>query len=774
MRNRRAGRLPAEVTSFVGRRAEIVEVKRLLGASRLVTLTGVGGVGKTRLAVQTARTLRRVFEDGVWLVDLAKLSSPALLVNAVTGTLEIRDQSDRGGLAVLREHLAGKRLLLVLDNCEHMLTECAVLVDELLSALPELRVLTTSRQELGAPGEYVLEVPPLSLPDGNGSTPSVAELTRFEAVMLFAERAGHRGDFTLDETNRGPVVEICRHVEGIPLAIELATVRLRTLSPQQILKRLKRKPGLLARGPRTVAPRHQTMRGLIDWSFEQCTPPERLAWARSAVFAGGFDIDAAETVVAGGDIRAEDVMDLIDGLVDKSVLTVEARDPVVRYRMLETLREHARGCPYTQGEARRELRRRYCDYYQHLAAEAVADMTGRRDVDALARLRAEHANFREALHHCSRSDDSSWREVGLRLAADLRYHWATNALHEGRIWLDRLLTPDDKPSVARANALWVNAWLALTQGDLPTADTLLAEARTAAEQAGARSALSYVEQFAGQLAMSTGDHAAALNPFHRALIGHQKGGDLNGVITTLNRITMAHTALGYGDDAAVAGEQALNLCQTQGSHSHHSYTLWVLGLHRWRQGDIQVATAQQRQSIRLRQRTGDIHGQTLNIEALAWIAATDHDYQRAAILLGISAALRHSTGARLSGWGEHLAGYHDDTEHSAREALGDTDFRSAYEEGAALTLPEATAFALDEHPSIPAARTAHDGPAVADAVGLTGRERQVADLVASGHSNKDIGGALVISTRTVEAHVNHILTKLGFTNRAQIASWAAR
>ena len=781
MCSRRVGRVPAEVASFVGRRAELSEVKRLLGVSRLVTLTGVGGVGKTRLAVQAAHSVRRVFEDGVWLVDLATLSNPVLLVDAVTGALEIRDQSDRSGLAILREHLAGKRMLLVLDNCEHMLTECAVLVDAMLAALPGLRVLTTSRQELGAPGEHVVEVPPLSLPEPEVPVPSVAELTRFEAVMLFAERAGHRGEFDLTEGNRVPVVEICRRLEGIPLAIELAAVRLRTLSPTQILARLRNSTSLLVTGPRTVAPRHQTLQGLIDWSFELCTPPERLAWARCAIFAGGFDIEAAEAVLAGDRIQAEQVIDLVDGLVDKSVLTIDSRGPVVRYRMLETLREHAHGCPYTQGDARAALVRRYCGYYQHLAAGAVADMTGSRDIDALARLRVEHANLREVLGYRAQADDPSCREVGLRLATDLRYHWATTALHEGRLWLDRLLTQNNPggggAGVVRADALWVNAWLALIQGDLPAAESLLDQGRITAEEAGARSAVSYVEQFAGQLAMSAGDHPAALAHYRRALAGHQATGEAGGQITTLNRVAMAHTALGHADEASAAGKRALDLCRGEGSNSHESYALWVLGIHLWRCGDTREATALQRESLRIRRRTGDIHGIACNVEALAWIAATEGNDQRAATLLGIGCALRQSTGARLAGWGAHLTGYHDDAEHRTRQALGEDDYRTAFDEGAGLSLVEATAFALEEHPDVPAARTAHDdahGPDDADTVGLTGRERQVADLVAEGHANKDIGSALVISTRTVEAHVNHILTKLGFTNRTQIASWATR
>src|SRR5215469_11893319 len=344
------GNLPAELTSFVGRRHELAEVKRLLADSRLVTLTGIGGVGKTRLALRAAAGLRRAFRDGVWLVRLDQLRDEALLAQAVAGALGLQDRAGYTPAAALAEYLAGRQLLLVLDNCEHLVDAAAKLADQLLRAAGGLRVLATSREALTITAETVLAVPPLPAPDA-GERLSVAELERFAAVRLFAERAAQVvPGFAVTEANEAAVAGICRRLEGLPLAIELAAARLPVLSAEQIDERLGDRLGLLTRGGRTRPARQQTLRASVEWSYELCSPAERLLWARCSVFAGGFELDAAEGICADHRLPAGDMLELLAALAGKSVLAVEHGEGVARYRLPETLREYGQERLQESGE----------------------------------------------------------------------------------------------------------------------------------------------------------------------------------------------------------------------------------------------------------------------------------------------------------------------------------------------------------------------------------------------------------------------------------------
>lgn len=327
--------LPLEVTSFVGRRHEMAEVRRLLSKARVVTLTGPGGVGKTRLALRVAADVQRAFPDGVWLVELAGLKDPELLGASVNEALAIRDTSRRPLMEVLVDHLRDKRALLILDNCEHLLRGCAVLAEILVRSAPSLRILTTSRQALGIAAEQTLAVPTLPLPppvpDSDRPRLPAEPATQSEAVRLFAERAAAViPDFTVTDANRSAVEQICRRLDGIPLAIELATARLRALSPEELLARLDDRFRLLTGGSPATLPRQQTLRALIDWSYALCTEKEQLLWARVSVFADGLDLEAAEAVCSGAGIDREEAIDLVIGLVDKSILIKENPPPPPR------------------------------------------------------------------------------------------------------------------------------------------------------------------------------------------------------------------------------------------------------------------------------------------------------------------------------------------------------------------------------------------------------------------------------------------------------------
>ncbi|MFB9616380.1 AAA family ATPase, partial [Kutzneria kofuensis] len=356
------------MTSFVGRRREVAQAVRLLRRARLLTLTGVAGVGKTRLALRVAVRTREAFPDGVWLVELAALTDEKLLAPTVADALGIHhQQGQRSTTQTLADYLADKRLLLVLDNCEHLLDPCAVLTSRLLRATTGVRILATSRQALGTAGEHLLEVPPLPVPDlGQPVIPRA--LTRGEAVRLFAERAAlARPGFAVDAGNRATVVRICHRLDGIPLAIELAALRVRAMPVAEILIGLDDYLGFLSTGSRVAVPRAQTLRAAIDWSFALCSSLEQQLWARASVFAGGFDLDAAEVVCGGMGIACEDVFDLVAGLVDKSVLTVvpDETDVRARYRMLEAIRQHGQERLASSGHLM-VVRARHRDHYRQL------------------------------------------------------------------------------------------------------------------------------------------------------------------------------------------------------------------------------------------------------------------------------------------------------------------------------------------------------------------------------------------------------------------------
>ena len=748
--------LPAEVTSFVGRRHEIAEVRRLLSVSRMVTLTGVGGVGKTRLAIRVGATLRRSFADGVWLVELADLADPDLLIPTVAQALRVRANSPSPSVDVLIDHLWGRQVLIILDNCEHLLTACAVTCDALLSSLPDLRILATSRQALGIGSEQTLAVPPLALPadrrylDSGGS----------EAVRLFAERAeAVVPGFTVTDANRAAVESICRRLDGLPLGIELAAVRLRALSVQQLLGRLDDRFRLLTSGSRAVLPRHQTLRALIEWSYAQCTEAERMLWARMSVFSGGLDIDAAEEVCAGDGIARDDVLELIIGLVDKSVLIREDHGQIVRYRLLDTIRQYGRERLAGSG-AEAVMLHRHRDYYRRMAAEARAELFGPHQVAWLGRLRAEHANLRAALEYCYTEPGQA--TAGLEMACDLLYHWISSFyLLEGRTWLERGLAAVPEPDAPRARALWTASWLALIQAEPDDAARMLREARSIGERLGLESVLAYTALYSGMVAMNAGDARAAIGCYEEALHRHRATGDPIGEALALVRLSLAHSFLGDSALSITYGEECLKVCDRHGELWHKAYTTMALGVEVWQEGDAARATALERESLRANRELDDPPGSGVNMEALAWIAAADGDHDRAARLLGILQTTWEAIGAPMSGYG-YLMRYHDECVAATRTVLGEARYRRAFEAGAALPYDEGLAYALGEQS--PAAPLGGSSP-------LTRREREIARLVAQGRSNREIAAELVISQRTAEGHVEHILDKLGFNSRSQIATW---
>jgi predicted ATPase len=470
----RPNNLPLQLTSFVGRGSELAALRQQLVAHRLVTLVGMGGCGKTRMAAQAAADALDAYPDGVWLVELASLSEPSLVEQQLATVLGIREAAAGGPGAWtltdrLVDHLAAHRTLVLLDNCEHLVAACAALAARLVGACPELTVLATSREPLGVAGEVTVGVPPLAVPD----SPDPAQISNVEAVRLFVDRAEMAvPSFELTADNAAAVMSICRRLDGIPLAIELAAARTRALTPQQLDARLGDRFRLLAGGSRTSLPQHQTLRAAIEWSHRLLSEPEQILFRRLAVFAGGCTLEAAEDVCADDDL---DVLLLISALVDKSLLVHESVQG--RYRMLETIRQFAWDKLAEAGELN-DPRGRHRDWCLDLAE--AADLNGPAATAWLARLAAEQNNFRAALEWDGPTgDDGATR---LRLGGALREFWWSQAQPgEGRHWLERALrAAPDAPAAARATALLGAGLLAGEQGDAGAARTFLRQGHTRA------------------------------------------------------------------------------------------------------------------------------------------------------------------------------------------------------------------------------------------------------------------------------------------------------
>ncbi|WP_182898027.1 LuxR C-terminal-related transcriptional regulator [Microbispora sp. H10830] len=753
--------LPAEVTSFVGRRHELAELKRLLGTSHVVTVIGVGGVGKTRLALRAAEEVRRSFPGGVRLVELAALEDPDLLAQAVAEALSVNEHSIRSPLDALVERLHGRQTLIVLDNCEHVLAECAMLVDTLVRALPELRVLATSRQALGIDGERIVELAPLSMPTPGGD--SAVPLAESDAVRLFAERAASVvPGFEVTEENEEAVAEICRRLDGLPLAIEMAAVRLRALSVRQVLERLDDRFRLLTGGSRAALPRQRTLRALFEWSYELCTEQERLLWQRVSVFTGGLDLEAAEQVCAGDGIAREDVLELVAGLVDKSVLLRRESEGVVRYCLLDTVRQFGRELLAASGDEA-TLHRRHRDYYRKITSRAWAELFSAAQQSWVERLQRDHANLRKALDWSLREPGEA--ETGLAMTAELLYHWSGYHLSEGAGWFDRSLAAATEPGEVRAHALWAGAWIALLRDDCATTLARLEEATAIAERLGLRVTLGYIAFLSGMAAVAGGDLEGGMRRYEEAAAAHRAVGNPIGLALALNRLALANAFLGRPVARDLA-EECVALCDLYGEGWHRAYALLALAIDAWHRDDMRAACEIDNESLRYNAAVGDQLGMGMNLEAHAWFAAGEQKYERAARLLGIVRTFWPAVGARLAEF-RYMSRCHDECEAATREALGERAFQAEVSRGAALTREEALGFALLER--APAAR----GPAPFEGriAPLTRRETEIAHLVAEGLSNKDIAGRLVISQRTAEGHIEHILDKLGFKSRAQVAAW---
>ena len=750
---RRKGNLPAEMTRFIGRRQELSQVRDALERYRLVTLRGVGGVGKTRLALHLAVGLRRSFADGVWLAELSALRNAELLARTVAASLGLPDQAPGDPVDLLADHLAERHLLLILDTCEHLVGACAKLAEALLGAAPRLRILATSREPLDVRGEQALLISPLEVPDSDEAAAGS------DAVALFADRAeAMMPGFTLTAANQQPVVQLCRRLDGIPLALELAAVRLRAMSIEQIVARLDDR-FLLLGTTRSSEDRHQTLRAAIDWSHELCTAQEQRLWARLSVFPGGFDLEAAERVCAGEPLTMGALFDTLGRLVEKSIVVCEQDGR--RYRMLDTIREYGAEHLALLGE-QDELRRRHRDYYLGLAEQAAAGSLGPEQVGWLVRLRQETPNLRVALDY-----SYAWpgQEVtGLRMTVLLRHYWLSLGLFtEGRRWHDRALAVgSDSPEAAWA--VYGAGVLTLQQGDLERAEPLLARAGDLVQDLRDRDLRAHVTDAHGIASFFAGDLQAAGARHEKALAEYAEIGYSDPfALVTFTRLGAVCCLTGELDRAIALSEQCLRIAEGLGEQWSRGTALWTRGAARWLSGDVGHAIEDTLSCLRIKESLGDLHTITMAIDLLAVCLVAQEDFARAAVLCGAGDSFWKMLRAPIQ-QGPYYAEIRRSAAETCRQALGDQRFERYRQRGLELSVAEAIAVARNEAPA----------PVGQVSAPLTKREREIAELVTQGLGNREIAEHLVLAKRTVDSHIEHIFNKLGFSSRAQLAAWVSR
>lgn len=756
--------LPLALSSFIGREREIEQVKHLLSESRLVTLTGAGGCGKTRLAIQVATDLVESYIGGVWLIELAPLADPVLVTQATAAALGVREQPGQPMLNSLADYLRSKEVLLLLDNCEHLIGACAQLADALLRACPNLRVLATSREALGLAGETTCTVPSLSLPDVRQRSPTFADLTRYEAVRLFVDRAlAVQSSFKLTALNAAAVAQVCQQLDGIPLAIELAAARVKVLKTAEIASRLDDRLNLLTTGSRSALPRHQTLRAAIDWSYDLLTELERVLLRRLAVFAGGWTLEAAESVCSLPEadsieeaalppafrLPRSEILDLLSRLVDKSLVIVDKQGGETRYHMLETIRQYAREKLLELDEVEL-VQNRHLAFFRHLAEKADPDAHTRHEEEStrLNELEREYDNLLAALDwSLTPKGNSAW---GLGLAIALANFWGIRGyFHEGLEYLLAALEQNlSEPTKLRARALESAGWLSYMQGDYPSARAVLDESLAVYRELGpaTRRRLASTLVLRGYLESEVGEYVTASGLILQSLDIMRELKDEQGIAGALRDLGGCAVRAGDYAQAFRYLEEALLLFKR--NRNAHSTAIVLSGLAEiaLRQANYERAITLEQESLTLRRELGDKWGIAVSLSNLAWVSLKQGDLVQTGTLLQESLRLRRGIGdpggtawcleklaelaliygeressarrsegfrraARLFGAAAALRSpigsvidSVDLSEHErqlgiVRGQLGVTTFEMAWAEGQAMTLGQAIEYALE--PSAP-------------------------------------------------------------------------
>ena len=753
---RRVGNLPAESTSFIGRRGELADIKRKLTQARLVSLVGPGGVGKTRLAVRVANDLVRGFRGGAWLVELAEVRDPELVSNAVIAALDLRDQAATQPLQLLQSYLQDKELLLVVDNCEHLLEAAALLVAEILRNAPGVRIIATSREPLTAAGEHVIPIPPLQLPLMEADEP-LAVLRQNEAALLFTERAAAAsGRFELTPSNRAAVVSLCRRLDGLPLAIELAAVRTRVLSVEQMLERLTDRFGLLAGGGRGALPRHQTLRTAIDWSHDLLTFEERTLLRRLCVFAGRFTLEDVESVCASD----SPTLDVLSSLVDKSLVIKDDVRGRACYRLHETMREYAILKLREAGEA--EVTRNRCSEYYRLRCLQAAPEARLHLDDWLGWMDLEIDNIRVVLRHYVTAAEFP---NGIDLAVAVGWFWITRATTEGVRWFDELLAAGKGNPETLAWAYHLRGFLAVLQSEPGAARPALARSIATATESGQGDVLAHALSLACIASLMAGDRESAGDLLRETEIAVSQIDDVPATVSLLQARAMNGLFEGDLDAVKRAASEGARLSGDIGDLYSHEMMVMNLGYAALMSGDRAESMPLFHEALRMARRIDDRVAQYALLDGMGCLAAGAGQPRVAARLLGAAETVRAGAGATVIAYLDPLL---SQAEESAAYALGRSKFEAEYQTGKIMSREAAIELALGEKAPATLARS------YGATAGLLGkREMDVARLVAEGLSNKQIGARLFISERTVDSHVQSILNKLGFNSRAQIAAWIA-
>jgi predicted ATPase/DNA-binding CsgD family transcriptional regulator len=732
---------------------------------RLLTVTGPPGVGKTHLALAVAADVAPHFPDGVASVDFSPVREPELVPGAIAQALLIREAPDRPLLESLKASLRHRRILLVLDNFEQLLPASTALA-ELLASCRGLKALVTSRSALQLRWEHLLPLLPLELP-ARGRPLTPAELARYPAIVLFVEQArAVHPLFRLASHNAWAVAEICARLDGLPLAIELAAAHSYALSPPEILERLHRRLDLPAEGPRDLPPRHRTLRAALDWSYHLLLPGEQSLFGRLGVFAGGCTLEAVEAVCG---TASPDAVGGLISLVAKSLLRREEQpDGRARFRMLETVREYALERLEASGGEAGPARRSHAAYYLTMAEEGEPELWGTGQAAWAARLDAELDNLRAAMAWCAGPGGDP--ELAVRFAGALSHFWDLRGqLSEGRRWIPALLAASPRRTADRVKALSALAFLALLQGDAPGMLVPLLEAHDLARELEDRSLLAFSLTGLGFHAHLVGDDAEAATLLEKGLALAREVEDGITASTALFGLAILAWGAGERERAVALQEESLALSRRRGDLWASAHSLFVLG--RWEMEMEGPARGEShlQESLFLRLQLGDRRGVAACLSELGIAAGRGEQWERAARLLGAGETLRESAGGTPLDW----QGDPRPVVKEAQARLGEGNFAAAWGWGRALGMEEAAAYALaDREPgrsTAPAGRQRD-----AELALLTRREREIAALVAEGLSSTEIAGRLVISVRTAENHVNHILHKLRLSSRRELAGWAAR
>ena len=678
--------LPQQVTSFVGRERALTEVEKLLGNVRLLTLVGVGGLGKSRLSLQAAADAVDDFPDGVWLVELAPLTDERLVPQAVASVLGVKEEAGRPVVEALLKAVKDRRLLLILDNCEHLLSACAELAKQMLQAAAQVKILASSREPLHVGGETTYPVPSLAVPELRPNL-APAELTHCEAVRLFVDRAAAaQPSFRVTDHNAAAVVEICRRLDGIPLAIELAAARVRALSVENIAERLSDRLRLLTGGDRTALARQQTLRASIDWSHDLLTERERILFRRFAVFAGGWTLEAAEAVCSGVDVDESAVLDLLADLVDKSLVMVVAEGG--RYRFLETVRQYADERLTQSGESD-ATRTQHLTFFLALAEQVAPKLLGPEQAAGLQQLDLERENILSAHGFCLRKEGTV--EQAYRLVHAIKHYWFMRGLLNlgHHVTVEAISIPIFEPhSLARCRALWVAGQICSYTGRYEDAQRYLHESLAIARHHGDRRMIATVQNYLALAALGQGDRAAAQHHCEEALDLARELGNKREIAVASNALAQLNRLDGKLDGAEALYEQVVALAHELRDREFAAIGILGLAMVAIGRGSARRARHLLREALMIADETGSKPAGQSALEVAAGLAALQEEWEHSARLYGVAEAQTLRTGIRRDPADEAFL---QPLLANTREALGESRFTLAEASGGALPFEQAIA-----------------------------------------------------------------------------------